>query len=258
MLPNHPYLALDRAALPEPSGPCTVSQFLTLCLLGARQEAGFPSNEAGFDEDVNVYMAGLLVHLLQPQFHRDAARYVQAHDQDLARLVRRSDDERFRYRAYRTNADHLLLAIGLFHHVESTARPAFLRREPREFLGRGSTYYQLASSSLRRLRRQPSATEIAMSKLGGGIERYVEILRRVRTTYFRLTERLGEGSLFHLGRSLPPEGDLGALYDAFLDQFSQFQHEPTADQFDRLQSVVQRVREADANFVFEMPARPEN
>lgn len=256
MTPNDPYLPLDAEPGELVSRAPSVGQFLTLSLLGAREEAGFPSNESGFDEDVNVYLAGLLLGFLDPQFHHEAARYLYASDQELASVVRRAGDERFRYRTYRTNADHLLLAIGLFHHVEASGRAPFFRREPREFLGRGSTYYLLASSSLRRLRRQPTATEIAMNKLSEDLERYVEVLRRVRTSYFHLTERLGEGSLFHLGRSLPQASDLSTLYDAFLDQFSNFQREPTLEQYTWLEEAVRQLRTADPEFSFELPAKP--
>jgi hypothetical protein len=248
---------LDAEAT-QPAAPTTVGQFLTLCLLGAREEAGFPSNEARFDEDVNVYLAGLLVAFLEPQFHFEAARYLHSSDQELARVVRRSGDERFRYRTYRTNADHLLLAIGLFHHVEACGHQPAFRREPREFLGRGSTYYLLASASLRRLRRQPTAIEIAMNKLSVDLERYVEVLRRVRTSYFHLTERLGEGTLFHLGRELPVAGDLRTAYDAFLDQYSCFQRETTLAQHARLEAAVQQLRRLDPDFRFELPALPPN
>jgi hypothetical protein len=257
MTPNHPYKPLDAEAT-ERTAPSTVGQFLTLCLLGAREEAGFPSNEARFDEDVNVYLAGLLVDFLEPQFHSEAARYLHSSDQELASVVRHSGDERFRYRTYRINADHLLLAIGLFHHVENSTHRGAFRRDPREFLGRGSAYYLLASSSLRRLRRQPTAIEIAMNKLSVDLERYVAILRRVRTSYFHLTERLGEGTLFHLSRSAPMASDLRSAYDAFLDQFSCFQREATPEHHARLEAAVQELRRIDPEFSFELPARPMN
>ncbi len=68
--------APDRASAPE---------FLLRCLLGAREEASLPSNEGGFDEDVNVYLVGLLQDLLSAAFHDRARRFHFSRDQDLAR-----------------------------------------------------------------------------------------------------------------------------------------------------------------------------
>jgi len=253
MLPSESYRSLGE----EPGTPTSVGQFLTLCLLGAREEAGLPSNEHGFDEDVNVYLSGLLLDFLQPAFHAEVARFLHASDHDLSQALRRCADERTRYRAYRANADHLLLGIGLFHHVDS-ARGLFAR-EPREFVGRSSTYYQLAGSSLRRLRRRATALEIAMTKLADDLERYVEILRRVRTSYFHLTERLGEGSLFHLANSVPAEhlaAERTALYDRFLDCFSAFQSAQDARTHAELADAVEQLRAHDPEFAFELPAAP--
>ena len=64
------------------------------------------------------------------------------------------------YVAYRINADQLLLGIGLFCSVEGhgvSSDPVF-GRSPEELSGRGATYYNLASSSLRRLRQRSPHT----------------------------------------------------------------------------------------------------
>jgi hypothetical protein len=258
MLPNPEYLD------PQGGGEArraSTAEFLLRCLLGAREEAGRPSNEGGFDEDVNVYLVGLLGAFLSTAYHESIRRYLYPSDLDLARDVERRGDDRFRYRAYRTNADHLLLGIGLFHHVEGASRPnqPLLHREPEDFIGRGETYYYLASSSLRRLRRRSTATEVAMSKLGSRFAHYVEILRRVRLSYFHLTARLSEGELFHLlqqgdetGR---PKGSEQAesLYDGFLDAFSDWKRAATAAHLKALRAACERLRAVDPSFAFEMP-----
>lgn len=234
-------------------------EFLLRCLLGARSEADRPSNEGGYDEDVNVYLVGLLQELLSARYHERTRRYHFVRDLDLAREVERVADDRFAYWAYRTNADHLLLAIGLFHHVEGAQRPGrpLLHREPEEFIGRGETYYHVASNLLRRLRRRSSGPEVAMSKLSEDFETYVEILRHVRTSYFHLCSRMGEGELYHLMRS-QPEDEGGELtvedhYDRFLDAFSAWKRERSAEAHERLRRRADALREADPDFRFRLP-----
>lgn len=251
MLPTHHYAEFNEE--PGSSTTASLSEFLLRCLLGARGEAGFESNEKGFDEDVNVYLVGLLGRFLSSAYHEEARRFAYASDLDLSREVARSRDDRFRYRAYRVNADQLLLQIGLFQRVDK-ARPhtPHLEREPREFIGRGETYYGLASSSLRRLSRRSTGTEVAMQKLSSHFEDYARVLGRLRTSYFHLTARLSDGRLFHLMHD-PLEGDATATYDRFLDAYSAWKQNRTPADLEALVARVAEVRALDPDFAFDLP-----
>jgi len=246
--------------LPEAEGEARASstdEFLMRSLIGARDEAEFPSNEGGFDEDVNVYLVGLMGSFLSSAYHEAARRYLHPRDLDLNREVLRSDDNRHIYQLYKVNADHLLLAIGLFCHVEGAAQstnPAF-HREPDEFIGRGSIYYQLASSRLHRLRREETGASAALRKLGEQFERYVYVMRAVRTTYFHLTARISEGVLFHLTQA-PTDvtpSELQSRYDAFLDAYSQWRKNGGDEQCEQLARAAQLVKDADPDFAFDLP-----
>lgn len=238
--------------------PRSVRQFLTLCLLGAREEAGFPSNEDGYDEDVNVYVVGLLERFLSRAYHEQSARYVHAYDQDLAREARRGGDARHTFRLYKANADHLLLDLGIFRRANGIGREGdlLLDRPVADFCGRGGTYYRVASSTLRRLRRQRSAQEAALAKLGDGFESYVSVLHRVRSSYFHLTERLSAGSLFHLSQDTLTSSDedhTQLLYDRFLDAYSAYRSDASPAQRSELAAAVEELRAADPDFAFAMP-----
>jgi hypothetical protein len=259
-------LEADRPQ-PGPSAVRPTAEFLMRCLLGARKEAALPSNESGYDEDVNVYLVGLLTRFLTPDYHAEARRYLHTSDLDLSREASLTHDDRLRFRLYQTNADHLLLAIGLFRHVEGMHHPgnALTHHEPEQFIHRGGVYYLIASSNLRRLRRRPTAPEIAMRKLGDGFGDYVTILRRVRSSYFHLTESIGEGTLYHLSRRPPDPAlvtissqDLQGLYDGFLDAFSAWKHEPSPAALAAVRAAAQRLREADPDFTFALPEGSEN
>lgn len=256
MLPNQKYFDLQAE---NTSNLNSVQEFLMRSLLGAREEAGTPSNEWGFDEDVNVYLVGLLGRFFSSAYHEEARRYQFATDLDVAEELARTPDDRHRYRVYRTNADHLLLAIGLLRNV-SRRRPHLVgfERSPEDFIGRGETYYELASSSLRRLQRRSTGTELALSKLASHFTEYAAILGRVRTSYFHLTSRLGEGQLFHLLND-PLAGDdvspatVTEGYDRFLDAFSAWKQEPGPNTLTTLRQCAAELKRLDPEFAFELP-----
>jgi len=243
----------------EGGAAAATGEYLLRSLLGARKDADFPSNEVGFDEDVNVYLVGLLGRFLSAAWHEEASRYLHPHDLDLSRAAEDSPDPRHAYRLYKVNADHLLVGIGLFRHVEGASQPGhpLFHREVEEYIGRGGLYYSMASSRLRRLRRQDSGTEEALRKLGEGFARYVEVLGRLRGAYFHLMERLGEGSLYHLARDAGETADLPRLYDAFLDRLSEWKATPDEAHRTALAQAARRLAEVDEGFSFEVPAEGE-
>ena len=259
MLPNEKYFDLQAESI---SNLNSVQEFLMRSLLGAREEAGIPSNEWGFDEDVNVYLVGLLGRFFSSAYHEEAARYQFATDLDLAEALAQTTDDRHRYRVYRTNADHLLLAIGLLRNVvRSRPHLAAFERAPEEFIGRGETYYGLASSSLRRLQRRSTGTEVALSKLAARFTEYASILTRLRTSYFHLSARLSEGQLFHLMND-PLAGEnettmtVAEGYDRFLDAFSAWKQEPGASTLATLRECAGELKAIDPDFAFELPPEP--
>ena len=262
MLDRH-YFLLESTPSERPPLQGDTEDYLLRCLLGARREAEFPSNEGGFDEDVNVYLVGLLGRFFSPGYHEEARLYVHSFDLDLRRRVEESADPRQAYRLYKVNADHLLLAIGLFQSVEGLnqeARP-YLDRHPRELESRGGLYYHIASSRLRHLKRAGSGTETALNKLGDRFSRYAEVLRYLRSSYFQLTRRLGEGTLYHLSHATDTPDPTGEstenLYDAFLDRFSEWRDAPDSARREALSQAAERLRAADPSFHFEVPGEEE-
>lgn len=266
MLPADRYLALDdQATLENPGLPSTLAEFLLRCLLGARDEADLPTGTQGAaDEEVNVYLVGLLQRFLSAAYHEEISRYIFWNDIDLSHQVELAGDDRTTFRLYKTNADQLLLFVGLFCHVPGARHhvPPFTRREPEEYIGRGGTYYRLASGALRRLNRRNTAPEMALESLGGHFAAYADLLRRVRMSYFHLTQRLGEARLHHLiqaaeepAREVPSE-EVADRYDHFLDCFSAWRQDASEENLARLREAVAQVEQADPEFSFRMPESP--
>ena len=88
--------------------------FMMRCLLYSRLETG---NETGTDvpdEDVNVYLAHLLQSFSDPAYVESARPYLHRYDHEVFKRLERSTDARLKYVIYKTNADFLLVSIGVF------------------------------------------------------------------------------------------------------------------------------------------------
>ena len=94
--------------------------FMMNCLLYSRLESGNPSNQNYYDEDVNVYLANLLMSFMNPEHHERTKKYLSRYDTDLFDKIQRSQDVRLKYTIYKTNADFLLISIGIFRNADST------------------------------------------------------------------------------------------------------------------------------------------
>jgi len=104
--------------------------FMMNCLLYSRLESGNPSNQNYYDEDVNVYLANLLTSFMNPDFHERTRKYLSPYDTDLFDKVRNSPDVRLKYTIYKTNADFLLISIGIFRNPDGSrpgTKDAFMK-----------------------------------------------------------------------------------------------------------------------------------
>ena len=146
---------------------------------------GLRMNDLCFDEDVNVYVAGLLISLFDPARGERESRYVRATELGVHELVGESEDRAFKFMAYRVNADHILTRMGLFD---------FLREDSygieSEVL-RGKRYYAFAAGYLSEIDRRRSALLDVMEKLSIRFEQYYEILSALTRNYLEFAQRIG-------------------------------------------------------------------
>ena len=131
--------------------------FIMNALLYSRMEAGYPSNREFFDEDVNVYLANLLVSRIEPPpgaVPDGVARADAALFEDAA-----ARGDRARYELYRGCADALLVSLGIFRNARGRRPSSASRIAPpaRTYIGRGKTYYAIASSLAATLARRGNA-----------------------------------------------------------------------------------------------------
>jgi hypothetical protein len=229
--------------------------FMLNCLLYSRMETGNPSNQDFYDEDVNMYLTNLLCSFMKPEYHRRAKKYLSRYDTNLFSKIERSSDARLKYTIYKTNADFLLISIGIFKNPgrgKTDSTPLFKNSEEAH-MGRAKAYYNFAYTYSQSMFKKTTGISEVLEKLSKGFERYVEILSHMRGEYFNILERLSTGEIYHLEREIDKgqvSNELKALQDKFLDKYSEYlkDHDPKLK--GELDEMVREIRRIDSSFNF--------
>jgi len=237
--------------------------FMMRCLLYSRLETG---NETGTDvpdEDVNVYLAHLLQSFSDPDYVEGARPYLHRYDHEVFKRLERSTDARLKYVIYKTNADFLLVSIGVFDnpgqwlaHRLPQVQPSKPRAgEPSEeaSMGRGKTYYHFAWSYSQQVNRgHPGITEV-LEKLSVGFDRYIRVLSHMRGEYLDLMKALSTGEIYHLERNINKEQERQQLkesQDAFLDSWLAWRRSGSPESLEELRRHAAAIRAVDPEFHF--------
>ncbi len=235
--------------------------FMVNCLLYSRMEVGIPSNEDGFDEDVNVYIANLLESFMDPKYVEKSRRVLSKYDTEIFSRLSKSTDARLKYTIYKTNADFLLISIGIFDNPRAGVSPSRRNRtDPSEeaYMGRGKTYYQFAYSYSQLIHGKGSAISEVLEKLSTGFDKYIQILTYMRGEYLDLVRRLTNGEVYHLERIVNQEmrnQAIRAKQDELLDSYSKWMKEPSPELEAEIKKKIAEVKEMDPSFNFPWPPK---
>ena len=206
----------------------TVFFFMLNAYLNARIDT---ENESDGDEEVNMYMAHLLESLVDGSFYVNHADELAPTSLDVFSKVEDSDSARRKVDVYRTNADHRLVAFGLFDGWGG--HRSLYRRSctPNEsYLEEAQRYYGWAALFCTRLPH--------CSGLGGTLEKiavhfntYLDVFNYMGTHYLHLLHRLTPGEVYHLERKAHeaalPRIEEQAL-DRMLDAYNDWKADPSA------------------------------
>lgn len=188
-----------RGLFPDWTGPRPLSFYLMEKLLEARSLSFFPTNGAGPDEDVNVYLAHLLTGLLRSDDHSRN----EAGADPLLFPGERDKSRRSRAERYRRNADHRLLYQGLFDRGDGLRRRDgtwHLDREGsrRRDRGAGATCYAMAANLLEGRDGAPVGLVAVLRKLADHYDDYAHVLAVLATRKLGLGARLSDDDLARL------------------------------------------------------------
>jgi hypothetical protein len=234
--------------------------FIMNCLLYSRMEAGFPTNDDGFDEDVNVYLAGLLTSIIYSQKREKLAALVQPSDAALCEAAAAAPAPREKSLLYRSNADHMLVSLGVFRNARRR-RPdsvPHLGLPASVYIGRGKAYYAIARSYELQARRGPTALGEVLGKLSARFERYVSVLSLMGGEHLNIFRQISDGEVFHLeraSRSSERRAELALLYDRFLDLYSSYLRAKSPRAKRELEAAVREIRGIDPSFAFDLEER---
>jgi len=241
--------------------------FMMKCLLYSRMETGLTSNQDFYDEDVNVYIAHLLNSFIHPDFLERAQPYLSKYDSEVFERLSTSKDARLKYMLYKTNADFLLISLGIFDDADislaegvpnGSDRAERLHFKPSEEarIGRGRTYYQFAYSYSQQIHGKNRAMTEVLEKLSLGFDKYLRILAHMRGEYMDLLSRLSRGEVYHLERVVNEsqrEDLLRAKQDQVLDLYLEWKESREDETRSRIQSVIEEIRDLDPEFRFDVP-----
>ena len=142
-----------------------------------------------------------------------------------------SHSDRRKFDVYRKNADHRLVAFGLFAgwgDHKSLFRQSCTPDEA--YLEEAQQYYGWAALFCARMPDRYSGLGCALEKIAADFETYLSVLSHMGTHYFQLLARLSPGQMYHFER----QAHLAALpaieeqvLDRMLDAYGDWKAEPT-------------------------------
>ena len=228
-----------RGLFPDWTGPRPVDFFLMEHLLEARRQSEFPTNIAGPDEDVNVYLCDLLTRRLAQPDESD----LDTGATPLLLPPAVTCDRRLAAAHYRRHGDHRLFHQGLFGRGDGVRRqtvtPGLTAAECwQRDLGIGQHCYETAANLLAGRGRATSGLAPVLAKLATHYERYVHVLAVLATRRLGLGATVDDDLLRDLSTAAPPDRISGsasspepaprtATMDDLLDAVAAFGRTPT-------------------------------
>jgi len=241
--------------------------FMMKCLLYSRMETGLVSNKDYYDEDVNVYIAHLLNSFIHPEYLERARPYLSKYDTEVFQRLASSRDARLKYTLYKTNADFLLVSLGIFDNPEMSVEKGFPIHPPSEerqilkpteeaYVGRGRTYYRFAYSYSQQIHGRNTGISEVLEKLSAGFDRYLRILSHMRGEYLNLLRSLSRGEVYHLERVVNEgqrEQSLRQKQDQLLDLYLEWKRSKDESLKSQIEALQEEIRQILPDFRFQIP-----
>jgi len=224
-------------------------------ILRARADLHCESDSDSRDQELNVYIAGLLNSLVYQGEYLQQKPYISPFDYDVQQYLSMHPGLRSAYTVYRENADAGLLLTGLFdgyHHEGTYHRKAISHHDE---AGRIALYYEIAASALAHLQGNNASLVDVLEAISEHIETILKIIHYTACSYFDLMERLSEGSVYHLEReidNLEKEKLYQQKLDDFLKAYSLYVENPTDAAKASLLSLAQELRTYKKDFHIEL------
>jgi hypothetical protein len=251
---------MEKSAIIQPyvdlknKGSHDTAFFFLHHILKARADLHLESGKNEHDQEVNVYISGLMNSLVDSEAFLHTREYISIFDVDVRRYLDDHPGARNEYVVYRDNADFGLLLQGVFLgfvHQGSYQRIVMPDADPGD---RIALYYDLAASALAHLQGAHGPLIPVFTSIAEHLGEVVQILRRAAGYYFEIMEKISEGSMYHLERGL---SDMGStkIYQIRLDEFlkiyAEYKATPTEERKRRLLSLADELSIMNERFKFD-------
>jgi hypothetical protein len=224
-------------------------------ILKSRSDLHLESGGNEFDEELNVYIAGLFNLLFQSDSFLRQKPYISPFDVDVQKWLETHPGLRNTFTVYRDNADFGLLLLGLFNgqkHQGSYHKIVIADQEDKE--GRIALYYELAASALSHLQGKKCSLIDVFVALSEHLSETVRILQHMSKQYFDFLEKISEGSFFHLERELNAL-DICKQYEGKLDEFlkcyTAYKEQPSDEAKKKLLALADDLKKLKPDFNFD-------
>ncbi len=207
-----------------------------------------------YDEEVNVYVAYLLMSLVTTDALIRAKPYISAYDGDVRKYLEEHPGARNEYRVYRENADYGLVAETVFSGQEHPGSYYERVLSERDESGRIALYYQLAASALSHLTCANTTLVHVLASIADNYGDVEKLLRKVSKDYFELIERLSDGSLYHMqleAAGIAAKNDYDRRLDEFLKAYYEYTLNPTEEGRRQVMGLVEGLRALNKDFNFD-------
>lgn len=231
--------------------------FILESLIRCREDLRLPSNKKIFDEDVNIYLAHLLLAFATASYHSLVGKYLSVYDSEIRELVEASRDHYVRYFIFKANADYLLIHLGIFQDLDGSIRfgRSTLGRSDRYFMQNAITYYEEAASYNQRIYRKRTAVKDVLLKLALYFSDYCDLLKRARREYFHFVNHFEDEEFKKFMGSVAlyeKEMAVKELENQFLDLYLEWMKHPSRELEMRIRELTCQIRKSDPSFNFQL------
>ena len=200
--------------------PCSretsLSYFIN-AVITARLETGLRSDSFGLDEDVNMYLAGMLKRFAEGQ------NLKVLKESELVALQESKKDIRERYWLYKENAEAILFGITIMGGIEKemVGDRAWMALGEDVYLARCRSYFAQAASYARQTAKKEYAIAKVIEKIVDNFTVYLNLLYHLRDHYFHFDDKFTDGEWFHFvyKNIIEKPGVSSKVYVELMDNF---------------------------------------
>ena len=207
------------------------------------------------DQEVNVYLANLLLSIGNPAHLEETKKFISTNDTDVASMITGSTDLSLKYLIYKSNADHLLTLTGIFSDTKPEGE--WIGNVSMDTLiGRGKAYYGFAAVYFKQIHRKVTAVMEVLEKLSADFERYSEMLQSLSRAYFHLSQNASSKEMKEFMEQvsrIEEELKLRDLQDEFLDLYSLWLKSKDQELLKKVEALAQKIQKKDPAFKFTPP-----